>query len=346
MSDKPVVIVDPNFRTMDELFSPEDLGRLHEIATVVWGHDELMPDDAFMAALPEAVAIISAEWRYGDVLPQAKKLRAYFSVAGAFPLTIDHDYCFAHHIHIISIAPVFARQVAEMCVGMAIDACREISFGDRLFRANQELYLHAGNTTTFMLYDQPVGFVGYGSIPRELHKLLKPFGVHVSAYDPWLTDGTLRSMGVNPLPLKELLATSRFVFVLPVPTVENKAMLNREMLGHVQQDAVVVLMSRAHVVDFEALSDYVMAGRFRLATDVLPTEPLAANHPIRHADNAVLSAHRAGSLKQGMLESGPMLLDDLEAVLNNLPPVRLPILQPELANRYATIVVPKPEEDS
>ncbi|HYO88749.1 MAG TPA: NAD(P)-dependent oxidoreductase, partial [Candidatus Limnocylindrales bacterium] len=202
-----------------------------------------------------------------------------------------------------------------------------------------------GNKTTFMLYDQPVGFVGYGGIPRELHKLLLPFGVKVSAYDPWLTDGFLRSMGVHPLPLKELLETSRFLFVLPVPTIENKAMLNHEMLGHVQQDAVIVLMSRAHVVDFDALSDYVMAGRFRLATDVLPTEPLAARHPLRHADNAVLSAHRAGSLKQGMLEAGPMLLDDLEAVLRGLPTQRLPVLQPELASRYATIEIPRGEED-
>lgn len=346
MPDKPVVILDPHFRGMEELFSPADLERLHGMATVVWGRNEPMPDDAFMAALPNAVAVISAEWRYGDVLPQAKKLRAYFSVAGAFPLTIDQDYCFAHGIRILSIAPVFARQVAEMCVGMAIDACREISYGDRLFREGRELYLHAGNTTTFMMYDQPVGFIGYGSIPRELHRLLAPFGGQISAYDPWLTDGYLRSLGANPLPLEELLRTSRFLFVLAAPTVENKAMLTRELLGLIPQDAVIVLMSRAHVVDFDALTDYVLAGRFRLATDVLPTEPLAADHPLRHADNAILSAHRAGSLKQGMLEAGPMLLDDLEAVLRGFVPQRLPMLQPELSRRYATIVVPKDDEEA
>lgn len=345
MSDRPVVILDPHFRSLEELFTSGDLERLHRMATVVWGRNEPMPDDQFLAALPEAVAVISAEWRYGDVLPQAKKLRAYFSVAGAFPLTIDHDYCFAHQIRILSIAPVFARQVAEMCLGMAIDACREISLGDRLFRMGRELYLHAGNTTTFMLYDQPVGLIGYGSIPRELHRLLKPFGGLISAYDPWITDGALRSLGVNPLPLDELIRTSRFLFVLAAPTVENKAMLSRELLALAPQDAVIVLMSRAHVVDFDALTEGVLAGRFRLATDVVPTEPLAANHPIRSADHAVLSAHRAGSMKQGMLEAGPMLLDDLEAVLRGLVPQRLPAMQPELSRRYAPIVVPKPDEE-
>lgn len=345
MSDRPVVILDPHFRGLEELFTAGDLERLHRMATVVWGRNEPMPDDQFLAALPEAVAVISAEWRYGDVLPQAKKLRAYFSVAGAFPLTIDHDYCFAHQIRILSIAPVFARQVAEMCLGMAIDACREISLGDRLFRMGRELYLHAGNTTTFMLYDQPVGLIGYGSIPRELHRLLKPFGGLISAYDPWITDGALRSLGVNPLPLDELVRTSRFLFVLAAPTVENKAMLSRELLALAPQDAVIVLMSRAHVVDFDALTEGVLAGHFRLATDVVPTEPLAANHPIRSADHAVLSAHRAGSMKQGMLEAGPMLLDDLEAVLRGLVPQRMPAMQPELSRRYAPIVVPKPDEE-
>src|SRR5689334_19716324 len=114
MSDKRRVIVDPSFRTMDEIFTPEDRARLYEIADVIWGKDEPMPEDAFLAALPEADVIICCLWRYGDVLPQAKKLRAIFSVEGAFPLDLDRDYCFAHNIRVLSVAPSFARQVAEM----------------------------------------------------------------------------------------------------------------------------------------------------------------------------------------------------------------------------------------
>ena len=75
-------------------------------------------------------------------------------------------------------------------------------------------------------------------------------------------------MGVRPTTLEDLLETSRFIFVLASPTVENRALLSREYLEKVQQDAVIVLMSSAHVVDFDALTDLVLQGRFRLATSV------------------------------------------------------------------------------
>ncbi len=346
MAGKPIVILDPHFRTMDEIFAPHDLEHLHEVADVRWGKDEPMPEAAFLEALPEAEVIICAFWRYGDVLPQAKKLRAIFSVEGAFPMGLDYDYCFAHHIRVVSVAPTFARQVAEMCVGMAISACREINIGDRGFREGDEKYLHAGNETTFMLYDKSVGFIGYGNLARELQKLLRPFGVSFSAYDPWLTDGFIRSQGVEPTSLEDLLEQSRFIFVLAAPTVENRALLSREYLERIQQDAVLVLMSRAHVIDFDAVTDLVLQGRFRFATDVLPTEPLAADHPIRQAEHAILSAHRAGSVREGLHEIGEMVTDDVEAVLSGYPPQRLPSLQPELARRYATIVVPSPEDET
>jgi phosphoglycerate dehydrogenase-like enzyme len=345
MSEKPVVILDAYAREIDEIFTPQDLQKLHAIADVKWGQDEEMPLDAFMEALPEAEVVICWDWRYGDVLPQAKKLRAVISVEGAFPLNIDADYCFKNNIRVISVAPTFARQVAEMCVGMAIDACREISLGDRAFRNNTEKYLHAGNVGNFMLYDKPVGFIGYGSIARELQKLLTPFGVSFAAYDPWLTDGFIRSRGVEPVGLEDLLSQSRFIFILAAPTVENRAFLNRPLLEQIQQDAVVVLMSRAHVVDFDAITDLVMAGRFRFATDVLPTEPLAADHPIRQAPNAILSAHRAGSLREGLHEIGQMVVDDVESILRGFPPQFLPSLQPEMTGLYATIVVPQGDEE-
>ena len=35
MSQKPLVIVDPHFRSMDEIFTPQDRAHLYEIAEVV-----------------------------------------------------------------------------------------------------------------------------------------------------------------------------------------------------------------------------------------------------------------------------------------------------------------------
>jgi phosphoglycerate dehydrogenase-like enzyme len=87
------------------------------------------------------------------------------------------------------------------------------------------------------------------------------------------------------------------------------------------------------VVDFAALTDLLLAGRFRAGIDVFPEEPLAADHPIRSAPGTVLSAHRAGSVRDGLWEIGRMVTDDLEAIARDLPPQRLQQAQPELINR-------------
>ena len=328
---------------MDEIFSPVDQRRLRDLVEVVWGFDEPMPQADFLRALPEAVAVVCADWRYGDVLEEAPELKAIMSVSGAFPLALDYEFCHRRQIRVLSAAPGFARQVAEFSLGLAIASAREIVSHDRLMRRGDELYLWAGNAKTFMLYDQPVGIIGYGSIGRELHRLLQPFGVDISVYDPWLGAGYLQRQGVRPVSLEALLSTSRIIFVLAVPSSENRAMITRELLERIHENAVFVLASRAHVVDFEALTAFARAGRFKVATDVFPQEPLPADHPIRSAEGAILSAHRAGSVAQGMVELGEMVVDDLEAVVRGLPPRRMQLAEPELSRRYASNRATAPE---
>jgi phosphoglycerate dehydrogenase-like enzyme len=340
---KPQVIVDPSFRKMQEIFSPADRERLHETVDVVWGRDEAMPIDQARAAMETAAAIVVSGWRFGDVPATAHTLRAIIDVSGGFPQTLDYADCFARGIRVLSAAPGFGPQVAEMALGMAIAAGREIVAGDQAMRAGTELWLRAGNATTFMLYDQPVGMIGFGSIARCLMPLLAPFRCAVSVYDPWLGEGYLRYQGVEPVALDQLLRTSRVIFVLATPSVENRALLSRELLAQIQPGAVLVLISRAHVVDFDALTEFVLEGRFKAAIDVFPVEPLPLDHPIRRAPGTVLSAHRAGSVRKGLWELGRMVVDDLEAIARGLPPQRLQVAQPELVPRLSTSQVPRPK---
>jgi phosphoglycerate dehydrogenase-like enzyme len=337
MTDKPTVIVDPHFRSMGEIFTAGDLARLHEHAQVIWGHDEPMPQALFDAHIEEAQAVVCADWRYGlESLERAAQLRAVLTVSGGFPRKLDYEHCFARGIRVLSAAPAFARSVAEMALALALAASRDVASGDRAMRAGGEQWLHAGNRDSFMLYRKPVGFIGYGGLGRALHPLLMPFGCRIGVYDPWLTDGYLRTQGVMPQQLDDLLAISKVIFVLAAPSSENQALLSREKLSLIQPGSVLVLVSRAFVVDFDALTEMVIAGRFKAALDVFPSEPLEADHPIRQAEHAVLSAHRAGPTQEGCWEIGEMVVDDLEAVLRGLPPQRMQVAQPELIARYMT----------
>jgi phosphoglycerate dehydrogenase-like enzyme len=332
---KPQVIVDPHFRSMSDVFAPVDARRLTDVVDVVWGRDEPIPLEEFHASLPHAVAIVTGGWRYGPVLDDADKLQAILTVSGGWPPELDYGRCFSRGIRVLSAAPGFAGGVAEMALGLALATSRDIAGGDRAMRSGEERWLSAAeDLDTFLLTGKRVGFVGFGNVGRRLRELLAPFGCELCAYDPWLTDAYLSQEGVEPTSLEHLLESSRVVFVLATPTSENEAMVSRSLLELVNPDAVLVLVSRAHVVDFEALTELVLAGRFRAAIDVYPEEPFDPEHPLRTARNAVLSPHRAGLVQDALWELGRMVVDDLEAIARGLPPRRMQSAEPELATRY------------
>jgi len=320
-------------RRVDEVFSAQDHARLESLVDITWARDEAMPADQAVAALESSDVLICSQWRHGELAGHYPRLKAIMDVGGGIPRGLDYDTAFARGIHVLTAAPGFARQVAEMALGLALASCREIALGDRAMREHREGWMHAGNESTFMLYDKPVGFIGFGGIATALKPLLEPFGVTISAYDPWLGDGFLRRSGVEPVDLETLISTSRFIFVLAAPSSENSALLDRRLLSMIQPDAVLLLISRAHVVDFDAMTELVLEGRFRAGIDVFPDEPLRADHPIRHADGAVLSSHRAGSVREGMWDLGQLVVDDLEMIARGLPPRRMQAASRELVSR-------------
>ncbi len=137
------------------------------------------------------------------------------------------------------------------------------------------------------------------------------------------------SQGVVWLRLDTLLSTSRFIFVLAVPTASNRALLDRELLSQIPSDSVFILLSRSHVVDFDALTEMVAANRFKAAIDVYPEEPLPLDHPIHKVPNVILSSHRAGAIGEALLNIGRIVVNDMEAILNGLIPQEMQAAQPE-----------------
>ncbi len=336
MPAKKKVLLDPAFRTVEMIFAPEDLERLHSICDVVWGKDEPMPSEEFERIKADLFAIVTGSWRHGAVA-ELPNLKAIMEVGGRHPSPqlLDYDTCFARNIRVLSCAPAFGPMVAEMALGMTLAATRQIVDGHNAFVAGEEIYGYKGNAGTITLYDRTVGFIGYGGLARSLQPLLQPFRCRILAYDPWLPRSYLAKQGVEPVDLASLLARAEVIYVLAIPSAENRALLDRSHLERIQPGAVLVLISRAHLVDFDALTELVSAGRFKAAIDVFPQEPLPTDHPIRRAPGVVLSAHRAGSVARDIRLIGRMVVDDLEAMSAGLPPLAMQVAQPEIVHRLA-----------
>jgi phosphoglycerate dehydrogenase-like enzyme len=256
------------------------------------------------------------------------------NVEGNFYPNVDYETCFRRGIHVLGCGPAYSQAVAEFALGLAIDLARGISREDRAFRVGQEHYVSAATADSVLLRGADVGLVGFGSIGRALLPLLEPFRPVLRVYDPWLPAAALRERGMEPTDLETLLARSTFVFVLATVTDESQRLLDRARLALLPPMARLVLVSRAAVVDQEALIESVAAGRFLAAIDVWPEEPVPADDLARGLEGLVLSPHRAGGIPAAFLEIGEMVLDDLELIARGLPPVRMQVAARELVGRY------------
>ena len=331
---KPKILIDPQPRTMDLIFDGEAQRKLSALAELTVFDAGPMPAEMLEKTLPDTDILIGQTDLPQERLERAPRLRAIFNVEGNFLPNIDYDYCFSRGIRVLIASPAFAVAVAEMSLALGLDLARGVSQNDRAFRERSEQYGLESNRESFLFTGCRVGIIGFGDLARAFRPLVRPFRCPVKVYDPWLPERAVLLQDCTPASLDEVLSSSDAVFVFATVTSENRGFLGKKELDLIRPGGLFVLMSRAGIVDFEALTEAARSGRLKVATDVFPEEPFTKDHPIRDLPNVVLSAHRSGGIQEAFYEIGRMVLADVELLGRGLPPVSCKVAQPETVSRF------------
>ena len=320
--ERPLIVIDPQPRGLEEIFEPKVWARLKSLGELAI-HDGLgrMPAERFESYLPEMALLIGQSDMPKARLDRAPNLRAIINVETNFLQNVDYETCFERGIHVLAPSSAFAKPVAEMALGLAIDLCRGVPAADRAMRKGNEKWLLDGAEGCFSLYGARVGLIGFGDLARAFVPLLAPFRCPIKAYDPWISDHFMAGFGVAPASLDEVLSTSRVIVVFAAVTSDNQGFLGKREFDLIAPGSVFLLMSRAGVVDFPEFLRQVESGRFRAATDVFPTEPAPASDSARKVEGLLLSPHRAGALPDSLYEIGRQTVADAGLILRGLPPL-------------------------
>src|SRR5271166_6339288 len=281
---RSLIVIDPQPRALDEIFDADLWARLQSFGELaVHEGAGRMPSERFESLLPEMALLIGQSDMPKGRLDRAPKLRAIINVETNFLQNVDYETCFARGVHVLAPGSAFARPVAEMALGLAIDLCRGMTTADRAMRAGKEKWLLEGAEGCFSLYGATVGLIGFGDLARAFTPLVQPFGCAIKAYDPWISDHFMTGFGVAAAPLEEVLGTSKAIAIFAAATSENQGFLGKR--------------------EFELI------------------EPAPADDPARSVEGLILSPHRAGALTDSLLEIGRQTVGDAGLVLRGLPPL-------------------------
>jgi phosphoglycerate dehydrogenase-like enzyme len=333
----PVILLDPHPRQIARIFDDATKRRLEKLGRVLWHDGSPAAAEHIDRHLPQAIALIGQSPLDRARLDRAPHLRAVFNVESNFLPNVDYVECERRGIPVLSTAPVYAQPVAELALAMAISLARRMHEADAAVRAGKEF--KGDNHDSFLLHGKPLAIVGFGNLGRALLPLLKPFSAEILLHDPWLPEATLRAAGGIPAALDECFARARVVFIVAAVTAENAGRIGARQFASMQRGSVVILGSRAALVNFPELLEAARSGQIRAGIDVWPIEPIPADEPGRTTPNTLLAAHRLGSVPEIQTLIGKYVADDLEAILAGQPPSRCQRADPATVAKLRSIPV-------
>lgn len=217
--------------------------------------------DIIAAGQDATVLLVALTEVSGTVIRALKQLKLIVR-AGIGVDNIDLAAAKECGIHVCNLPTYCHDEVADHTVALLMALERQLPAQVRDIRA--------GNWNPVSTYrpirglqDAAVGFVGCGGIAQKVMARLRPFGVRLIGYDPYLPEEKASALGLTLLPLEALLAQADYV-TLHVPlTAETRGILNAAAFSLMKPTACVLNTARGPLIDNDALFDALKAGKIR-----------------------------------------------------------------------------------
>jgi len=185
------------------------------------------------------------------------------------------------------------------------------------------------------LRQSTVGLVGYGSINREIARLVQPLGPTIlaakqDAMNPHDTGYTPRGLGdtegdlfhrLYPIQaIKSMLKECDFVIVALPLYPGTRGLINAEVFSALKPTAFFIDFSRGGITDHAALVGAIQDKRLAgAALDVFPEEPLPPASPLWRLPNVIITPHIGGVSPHYMARAAEMFSENLSRYVANQP---------------------------
>ena len=313
---KALYILDP--APYDWIYGPaerEEINRLVEVIappqTVqsIRQHPELLRD----------VEVILSGWGAPTMdeafLAQAPNLKAVFYGAGSIRGIVD-DAFWKRGIVISSAYGANAVPVAEYTLSQILFSLKHgWQFALEIKRTHQypeREGMHVPGT-----YGSTVGIVSLGMVGRLVCEFLKPFSLHVLAYDPFASQESAEDLGIELCSLEDVFRRADVVSLHTPWLKETEGMITGAHIAAMKNGATFINTARGAVVDEpEMIAVLQRRPDLFVLLDVVYPEPPAADSPLFTLPNVIVTPHIAGAIGTECQRMGRYMVEELTRYLH------------------------------
>ena len=198
---------------------------------------------------------------------------------------------------------------AEHTVALLISQARNIA------AANADL--KAGNWRRSRwegveLHGKTLGILGLGRVGGLVAQRALAFGMHLMAYDPYVSAERARQMGVELAGSPEALVAEADFLTIHLPrTPETEGLVGHDLLAKAKPGMRLVNTARGGIVDEEALYEAIVSGRLAgAALDVFDEEPTTKS-PLFELESVVVTPHLGASTVEAQDKAGQTIAEQV-----------------------------------
>ena len=259
----------------------------------------------------DALLVRSATTVDAEVIAAAPKLKI-IARAGVGLDNVDVEAATAAGVLVVNAPTSNIHSAAEHALALLLSAARQIPAADATLRE------HTWKRSAFNgteVYGKTVGVVGLGRIGQLVAQRIAAFGTHVIAYDPYVPAARAAQLGIELLPLEEVLARADFISVHLPKTKETAGLLGKDALAKTKPGVIIVNAARGGLIDEAALADAIRSGHVRAAgLDVFATEP-CTDSPLFDLPEVVVTPHLGASTSEAQDRAGTDVAESVRLAL-------------------------------
>lgn len=249
-----------------------------------------LTEQELLAALPGIDATVAGVDKYSSAVlasPEAASLKLISRWGVGFD-SIDLPAATAQGVVVANTPGLLDEAVADCAFALLCSLARRLPEGADIMQRGEW-----GMVWGTDIAGKTLGIIGCGRIGQAMARRAAGFNLKLLGYDI-APNPAAEKLGVQFVPLDELLAQSDFVSLHAALTPQNRGLIGEAQLRGMKPTGLLINTARGALVDEPALARALNEGWIGgAALDAYAVEPPPKDHPLRTAKNVLLTPHLA-----------------------------------------------------